>query len=73
MYGMDVCKRRRAERTVPVVMLTARDAEVDQVLGLELGADDYITKPFRSARSAAVCARSCAALAQRPVEAATTT
>jgi two-component system response regulator RegX3 len=48
--GTEVCRRLRAEGiTVPVVMLTARDAEVDRVLGLELGADDYLTKPFSSA------------------------
>src|ERR671937_1571207 len=44
--GLEVCKRIRAESTVPIVMLTARDDELDTVLGLELGADDYITKPF---------------------------
>jgi DNA-binding response OmpR family regulator len=44
--GLEVCKRLRAESSVPVIMLTARDDEVDKVLGLELGADDYITKPF---------------------------
>lgn len=44
--GLDVCRTLRAESDVPIVMLTARDAEVDRVLGLELGADDYVTKPF---------------------------
>jgi DNA-binding response OmpR family regulator len=44
--GLEVCKRLRARSTVPIVMLTARDDELDKVLGLELGADDYITKPF---------------------------
>jgi DNA-binding response OmpR family regulator len=44
--GLDVCKRLRAESSVPIIMLTARDDELDKVLGLELGADDYITKPF---------------------------
>jgi DNA-binding response OmpR family regulator len=44
--GLEVCKRLRATRTVPIIMLTARDDELDKVLGLELGADDYITKPF---------------------------
>ncbi len=44
--GLEVCRRLRAESTVPIVMLTARDDELDTVLGLELGADDYITKPF---------------------------
>src|SRR5213082_3871964 len=44
--GLEVCKRLRAESNVPIIMLTARGDELDKVLGLELGADDYITKPF---------------------------
>jgi DNA-binding response OmpR family regulator len=44
--GLEVCRRMRAESMVPIVMLTARDEEMDKVVGLELGADDYITKPF---------------------------
>jgi DNA-binding response OmpR family regulator len=44
--GIEVCKRLRSRSAVPIIMLTARDDEVDKVLGLELGADDYITKPF---------------------------
>jgi DNA-binding response OmpR family regulator len=44
--GLEVCKRLRAESEVPIIMLTARDDELDKVLGLELGADDYIVKPF---------------------------
>ncbi len=44
--GLEVCRRLRTTSTVPIMMLTARDDEVDKVLGLELGADDYITKPF---------------------------
>ena len=44
--GLEVCKRLRAQSSVPIIMLTARDDELDKVLGLELGADDYITKPF---------------------------
>ena len=44
--GLEVCKRLRAESSVPIIMLTARDDELYKVLGLELGADDYITKPF---------------------------
>jgi DNA-binding response OmpR family regulator len=46
MDGLEVCRRIRAKHSLPVLMLTARDAEVDRVLGLELGADDYVTKPF---------------------------
>ena len=44
--GFDVCRALRAESAVPVIFLTARDGEVDRVLGLELGGDDYVTKPF---------------------------
>jgi DNA-binding response OmpR family regulator len=44
--GLEVCRRLRSDSTVPIIMLTARDDELDKVLGLELGADDYITKPF---------------------------
>ena len=44
--GLDVCRELRRESTVPIIMLTARDEEVDRIVGLELGADDYVTKPF---------------------------
>jgi len=44
--GIEVCRRLRSRSQVPIIMLTARDDEVDKVLGLEIGADDYITKPF---------------------------
>jgi len=44
--GTEVCKRIRSASAVPIIMLTARDAEIDKVVGLELGADDYVTKPF---------------------------
>ncbi len=46
LSGVEVCRILRAESSVPIVMLTARDSEVDKVVGLELGADDYVTKPF---------------------------
>ena len=46
MDGMDVCKEIRKTSNVPIIMLTAREDEVDKVLGLEFGADDYITKPY---------------------------
>ncbi|HJV08702.1 MAG TPA: response regulator transcription factor [Acidimicrobiales bacterium] len=46
MDGLEVCRRLRAGGDVPILMLTARDGEIDRVLGLELGADDYLTKPF---------------------------
>lgn len=44
--GLEVCRRLRARSPVPIIMLTARDEEIDKVVGLEIGADDYITKPF---------------------------
>jgi DNA-binding response OmpR family regulator len=46
MDGLEVCQRIRTERSVPIIMLSARGEELDKVLGLELGADDYVTKPF---------------------------
>ena len=46
MDGIEVCRRVRAGSDVPIVFMTARDDEIDRVLGLELGADDYVTKPF---------------------------
>ena len=46
MSGFDVCRAVRRQLTVPILMLSARDEEIDKVLGLELGADDYLTKPF---------------------------
>jgi DNA-binding response OmpR family regulator len=60
--GLEVCKRLRAESEVPIIMLTARDEEPDRVAGLELGADDYVSKPFSprelSARIKAILRRS---------------
>ena len=44
--GLEVCKRIRKSSNVPIIMLTARDTEIDKVVGLELGADDYVTKPY---------------------------
>ena len=44
--GWEVCRRLRKESNVPVIMLTARADDVDKIVGLELGADDYVTKPF---------------------------
>ncbi|WP_280265927.1 response regulator transcription factor [Nocardia wallacei] len=48
MSGTDVCKQLRTRSSVPVIMVTARDSEIDKVVGLELGADDYVTKPYSS-------------------------
>jgi len=60
--GWEVCRRLRAESNVPIIMLTARGDEVDRIVGLELGADDYVTKPFNPrelvARVGAVLRRS---------------
>ena len=49
LSGIDACRTLRAESDIPIIMLTARDAEIDRVLGLELGADDYVVKPFSTA------------------------
>jgi two-component system, OmpR family, response regulator RegX3 len=46
MSGLDVCRQIRAESEVPIIIVTAKDSEADKVAGLELGADDYVTKPF---------------------------
>jgi two-component system, OmpR family, alkaline phosphatase synthesis response regulator PhoP len=46
MDGWEVCRRVRAESSVPILMLTARDQDIDKIVGLEMGADDYLTKPF---------------------------
>ena len=48
LSGTEVCRTLRQKSSVPVIMLTARDSEIDKVVGLELGADDYVTKPFSS-------------------------
>ncbi len=62
--GFEVCRRLRRTSDVPIIMLTARDEDVDKIVGLELGADDYITKPFNprelAARARAVLRRSAA-------------
>lgn len=48
LSGTEVCRQIRAKSTVPIIMLTAKDGEIDKVVGLEIGADDYVTKPFSS-------------------------
>ncbi len=76
MDGLEVCRRLRARSSVPIIMLTAKSEEIDKVLGLELGADDYITKPFsmREFRSRVKAALRRSGMAQadeeaeRPVE-----
>jgi two-component system response regulator RegX3 len=49
LSGVEVCRRARSQSTVPIIMLTAKDAEADRIVGLEAGADDYVTKPFSMA------------------------
>jgi DNA-binding response OmpR family regulator len=70
--GFDVCRQIRAHSTVPIIMLTAKAEEIDKVLGLELGADDYITKPFSvrefRSRVKAVLRRAALALPDEPLE-----
>jgi DNA-binding response OmpR family regulator len=70
MDGFDVCRAIRSRSTVPIIMLTAKTEETDKVLGLELGADDYITKPFsvREFRSRVKAVLRRAALAQPEAE-----
>jgi DNA-binding response OmpR family regulator len=69
--GMEVCQQLRAKHSLPILMLTARDSELDRVLGLELGADDYVTKPFSPrelvARVKAILRRSDGATARSEV------
>jgi len=70
--GLDVCRRLRAKVPVPVIMLTARGEEVDRIAGLELGADDYVAKPFSprelTARVKAVLRRATGAVSAEEVE-----
>jgi DNA-binding response OmpR family regulator len=66
--GLDVTRELRRDSTIPIVMLTARDDELDKLLGLELGADDYLTKPF-SPRELVARVRAVLRRADRPVEA----
>lgn len=76
MDGFEICKKVREKSSVPIIMLTARDEEVDKVLGLELGADDYMTKPFSirelTARVKANLRRTAADTNQTPVSGADT-
>ena len=51
MDGLEICRRVRKSSDVPILMLTARDEDVDKIIGLEVGADDYLTKPFNPASS----------------------
>lgn len=48
MDGMEICRRVRAASTVPIIIITAKDNDIDEILGLEMGADDYVTKPFNT-------------------------
>src|SRR5262249_61365334 len=71
--GIEVCKRIRQDSDVPILMLTARDEDVDKIIGLEGGADDYLTKPFnprgRAARIRAILRRAAPDRAEREAEA----
>ena len=67
--GLEVCRRIQRERPVPVLMLTARDAETDVLVGLGVGADDYMTKPFSPARAGGARARAAAARRAAPAPA----
>jgi two-component system response regulator RegX3 len=71
MSGTDVCRAIRTRSRVPIIMVTAKDSEIDKVLGLELGADDYVTKPFSSrelvARIRAVLRRNAEGVEDDPV------
>ncbi|HSR25768.1 MAG TPA: response regulator transcription factor [Candidatus Eisenbacteria bacterium] len=71
MSGMDICRALRRSSRVPIIMVTAKDSEVDKIVGLELGADDYVTKPFSIrevlARVNAVIRRSRAEAAERAI------
>src|SRR6188768_3641829 len=69
--GLDVTRQLRRDSTIPIVMLTARDDELDKLLGLELGADDYVTKPF-SPRELVARVRAVLRRADRPPETAET-
>jgi len=61
MSGLDVCKQLKGKKpSIPIIMLTARGQEIDKVVGLELGADDYVTKPFSIRELMARVKRSCA-------------
>ncbi len=75
--GWEVCRRIRRESDVPIIMLTARDDDVDKIVGLELGADDYLTKPFNPrellARVKAVLRRSAPKVALPPLDTSTVT
>lgn len=75
--GTEVCRRLRLTSDVPVIMLTAKDDEIDKVVGLELGADDYVTKPYSSrellARVRAVLRRRAVAVGAQPAAAAAPT
>lgn len=70
--GWEVCRRVRAQSDVPIIMLTARGDDIDKIVGLELGADDYLTKPFNprelTARVKAILRRTIPRPAEQPIE-----
>ncbi len=62
--GVEVCREVRKKYDMPIIMLTAKDSEIDKVIGLEIGADDYVTKPFSTRELLAASKRTCAASLQ---------
>ena len=66
MSGIDVCRELRSRSTVPIIMVTAKGSEIDTVVGLEVGADDYVSKPYRLRE---LVARMRAVLRRRPTDA----
>ena len=66
LSGTEVCRALRQRSTFPVIMLTAKDSEIDKVVGLELGADDYVTKPYSAPRAASPASARCCAGAATP-------
>ena len=66
MSGTEVCKALRSRSSVPVIMVTARDSEIDKVVGLELGADDYVTKPYSARANSLRGSGPCCAAAPMP-------
>ena len=73
MDGLEVCRRIRAKSNVPIIMLTAKDRVPDRVAGLDLGADDYITKPFSTKNCWRASAPACASARRNRTSSSTAT
>ena len=63
--GFEVCRRLRQQSMVPIIMITARGEDYDKIMGLDIGADDYVSNPFRRVRSWPECGRCCVASSPR--------